>query len=264
MMTKYQFNQILTYFCSSVFVAVFVILCQNPILNNFQSAGVLLLLVLVEHYLLNLVHIGSHRALSKNAVYNDILGNLIAILAGVTLPVFRSTHNLHHAYPNDHSKDPDHVISTKGGLWWLPLRIFYHDYFFFTHGLYKQKNNFQIYLIDRLMQIGLVCGFWLNGKIDIWIFYWLPSILIIGFCYGLFQFYFPHYSMSAIDNWRRSERKNALQIFCIFAVDFSKYYHYKHHEKISSNLAYFPFWSYFRDHFVSKKKLNQMIQQVKY
>jgi beta-carotene hydroxylase len=171
---------------------------------------------------------------------------------------------LHHANPNDHNKDPDHVISTSGALWWLPLRIFYHDYFFFSRGLYKQKNNLQIYFIDRIIQIGLVTIFWVNGKLDIWIYYWLPSILIIGFGYGLFQFYFPHYTTQKVDTWRNSDQKNILQKVCLFAVDFSKYYHYKHHQKISSNLAYFPFWSYLQDRFLAQKKLSEMMNEIKY
>jgi beta-carotene hydroxylase len=263
-MNKYQLNQLLTYLFGFAFVGVFIFLCLTPTLSLWQSALVMALLVFLEHYILNLVHIASHRSISKNAFYNDLLGNFLSIISGVTLPVFRATHNLHHAYPNNPEKDPDFVISTKGALWWLPARIFYHDYAFFKRGLYKQKNALFTYFTDRLIQIALVLLFLFTGKLDIWIFYWLPSILIIGFFYGLFQFYFPHYSTKTIDSWRLLAHKNIFQKLFIFWVDFCMYYHYKHHEKINSNRPYFPFWSYFQDRCVLKKDLVELLKEVKY
>ena len=264
MINKYQLNQFLIYLFGCAFVGVFIFLCLTPVLSIWQSGLVIILLVFLEYYILNLVHIASHRGLSKNSFYNDLLGNFASVLSGVTLPVFRATHNLHHAYPNDPDNDPDFVIATKGALWWLPARIFYHDYAFFKRGLYKQKNALKTYLLDRFIQVALVLAFSIAGKIDIWIFYWLPSILIIGFFYGLFQFYFPHYSTKIVDNWRVLAQKNFFQKLSLFFVDFCRYYHYKHHEKISSNQPYFPFWSYFKDKFLLKKNLTESIKEVKY
>lgn len=264
MISKYIFNQFLTILTSTVFIGIFIWLATTTYINLAQSALVFGLLVICEHYLLNLVHIASHRGISKNLLVNDIYGNLAAILSGVTLPVFRTTHILHHAFPNDPEKDPDYTISNSGSVWLIASRIFYHDYFFFKKGLYKPKDYLLTYFIDRAIQISLVLIFVFVGNLNVWTLFWLPSMLFIGTLYGFFQFYFPHYSTKLINQWKSLPSPNLFQKFILFSVDFSFYYHYKHHQKINSNKHYFPLWCYLEDRVIHKKSLSQSLSEVSY
>jgi len=264
MFSKYIFNQILAIISIVIFIGVFVWLSTLGNINIWQSIYAMIVLVITEHYLLNLIHIASHRSLSKNYFVNEFFGNLIAILTGISLPVFRETHNLHHANTNNPERDPDHFISTSGHLWWIAGRIFYHDYYFFKNGLFKRKNNLITYLIDRLAQISLVLVFQFTNNLNVWIYYWLPSILIIGSMYGFYQFYFPHYSTKFVDSLRSKPLKNIFQRFALFTVDFSRYYHYKHHEQIKNNTYYFPFYTYLNEKFILKKSLGKQLGEIKY
>lgn len=263
MLSKYKFNQLLAVGVSTVFVSLFLILL-NFDTNWVQYSIIFVALIACEHYMLNLVHIASHRGISKSLWLNDLLGNMVAILSGVTLPVFRTTHNLHHSNPNNPTKDPDHFISTKGGLWWISVRVIYHDYYFFKNKLYKPKGYLTTYFFDRLIQFILVSLFALNGKFLVWQNFWLPSMLIIGTLYGFFQFYFPHFSTEIVDKWKTLKNPNFIQRFVLFLVNFSNYYHFKHHQQITNNLHYFPFWSYYLDRFKLNRRLPELIKEVNY
>jgi beta-carotene hydroxylase len=207
----------------------------------------LLLNILSLHYILNLLHMASHRNVVKIKWLNNFIGHFCAIIVGFSFDVFRSTHILHHAFPNDPKKDPDHAISTGGSLWWISFRVFYHDYFFFKRKLYLKDSNLKGYLLDRFVQIVLIIALTLTQTSTIFIFFWLLPLLITGSLYGLYQFYFPHYSTQTIDNWKRSSELNLLQKIILFSVDISSVYHFKHHQKITNNTFYFPIWAYLQD-----------------
>jgi beta-carotene hydroxylase len=264
MISKYLFNQLLTVATSVVFISLFVWLATTNSINFAQSTLVFGLLIICEHYLLNLVHIASHKGISKHLFINDLYGNFAAILSGVTLPVFRTTHNLHHAFPNDPEKDPDFTISNSGSVWLIASRIFYHDYFFFKKRLFKPKGYLLTYFIDRAAQISLVLVFVFVGSLNAWTLFWLPSMLFIGTLYGFFQFYFPHYSTKLIDSWRVAKKPNVFQKSMLFWIDFSFYYHFKHHQKVNSNRHYFPLWCYFQDRFIYGKSLTESLKEVNY
>jgi hypothetical protein len=73
---------------------------------------------------------------------------------------------------------------------------------------------------------------------------WLIPLLVVGFCNGLFLFYFPHYTIR-IELFARSlEKQNIFSQLLLTTIDISRYYHEKHHEKIQSNRPYFPVFSY--------------------
>ena len=57
-----------------------------------------------------LMHDAGHRAAFASKWANDILGYLCAFTVGAIFESWRWHHNTHHAYPNQHSKDPDMEI----------------------------------------------------------------------------------------------------------------------------------------------------------
>lgn len=266
-----------------IFLPKLQILSSNLILF-LQFFGFFLLIIIGMlfnlHYFMNLVHLSSHRLLSKNKVINSILGNLSAIFCGLTLADFASTHLIHHSFLHT-EKDPDRMIARAPHFLVLPFFIFWHDLWFWQNNLW-QNNRFIGYLTDRIIQICLVLLFWYFGKLNLWLIFWLLPIYLVGFFNGMFLFYFPHFQT----NWEKKKRlinnyqtsikteklkpksefnefennftenfekieiktqiknhKIKLDYFDqlgLFIIDLSRYSHALHHEKIHSNWAYFP------------------------
>ncbi len=89
--------------------------------------------------------------------------------------------------------DPDEFISQSPHFLLLPFLIFWHDFYFWTTGLWR--NGFWLgYVLNRLFQIILVLVFWYFDKLNLWLTFWLLPIYLVGFANGMFLFYFPHYT----------------------------------------------------------------------
>lgn len=54
-----------------------------------------------------LMHDGSHRAVFKSALANDVLGYFATSIFGYAYSKWYVTHNMHHASPNRENEDPD-------------------------------------------------------------------------------------------------------------------------------------------------------------
>lgn len=263
MLTKFNINQIILAAALSgilVLITGVIYLNQVPIPLYFASLAAL---ILFQHYILNVLHIASHRGAGKRKKLNNLIGHWCALIVGFQFDVFRTTHIQHHAFPNDPKKDPDYTISNTGQLWWIAFRVPFHDYFFFQQEFHKREHNLRNYIIVRAIQIVFLATVVATGVLDIFIFYWLLPLFITGNLYGLFQFYFPHYSTPTIDNWRKSRSLNVVQQFVLFCVDISGYYHFKHHQQINNNTYYFPFYAYWQDR-LAKRPLRENVTDLKY
>ncbi|MCF4165638.1 fatty acid desaturase [Zavarzinia compransoris] len=80
------------------------------------------------------LHDGTHRAVSRNPVINDILGTLSGqiLLPGVSVEVYRHLHLEHHKVTGEHGDDPDDFLT--GPKWRsLPLGMFTDIVWFFWY-----------------------------------------------------------------------------------------------------------------------------------
>ena len=259
---RYTFN--LTYFFinSIFFVGIYYILL-NFELRIYQYLLSIPIIVLVLHYNLNLVHLASHSLISRNRKLNSFIGNICSTLGGVTFADFRSTHMLHHKHALDEKLDPDHDIATGRSLFILPFKIWYHDRFFWTRGLWKINNNWRGYVVNRLAQFSVVLLFFVTGNFHIWLLFWMFPNYIVGFLNGLFLFYFPHYTTKLEKEWRLSHSNPVWAKFGLFCIDLSRYYHEMHHEKIATNKNYFPFEDYILNKIVLRNP-NKLAWTYKY
>jgi fatty acid desaturase len=245
-LTKYQINQ-LVFISDIIIVASLFYTLLYIQLNSYELVLIFLAIAICQHYFLNLVHIGSHHLLSKNNHLNSILGNIASIIGGVTFADFKTTHFLHHRNVSDDKNDPDNWITTSGNVFTIPFKIFYHDYYFWSRGLWRQNNAWKGYLTDRLVQGLLVLGFYFSGNILIWQYFWLMPLLLVGFLNGLFLFYFPHYTTKLERTWRLIAAKMPHQTLTLLAIDISRIYHEKHHDQIAENRNYFPVLAFIQD-----------------
>ncbi len=257
-LTKYTFNQLLFVFSQlNLFLSFW--LLWNFEFSLWQYALFVCWNILILHYHLNLVHIASHRILSKNKSLNSILGNLAAIFGGVTFADFSSTHKEHHRFVSDPHKDPDYDITVNTNFFLIPFKIWYHDRFFWQNDLWRQDRSWIGYLVDRVAQVLIVSGFYFSGKLSIWLYFWLLPIYFVGFLNGLFLFYFPHYTTKFENYWRKNP--SLITKILVLPIDISRYFHAKHHDRINLNTYYFPVFTYI----ITKiKQPNYSLQDLRY
>lgn len=251
---KYSFNKLVLVLAQlSLYLSFWLLLTQQ--INSLLWPVFIIWNFFILHYHFNLVHLASHRLLSKNGKINSFLGNLVAIFGGITLADFQTTHFLHHQNPSNPTKDPDYNI-TQSNFFILPFKIWYHDLYFWTQGLWLKHRNWLGYLVDRFFQVVLVSLFLFTGNINIWLWFWLLPVFLVGFFNGMFLFYFPHYTTKLEKIWRlelensreslnipKQVKINLIKLI-LFLIDISRFYHEKHHDKVLENTAYYPLESY--------------------
>jgi fatty acid desaturase len=224
-------------------IALFILFCG--FITSFNQVHIFFKIcawignVFALHYLMNVVHMASHQRLSRNTKINRFFGMLAATFSGITFDDFRSTHRLHHRFP-DSAEDPDQPITLGGSLLTIPFRIWMHDQWFWMRGLWKKQGAWRGYLINRLLQIVIISSLFVTGHMSIWITFWLLPILFVGYANGLFLFYFPHYTA----DWEGKLKGNFIGTRIQWLINFSRYYHELHHDSTVNNGAYFPLWSY--------------------
>ncbi len=251
MFTKHNINQLTLATSILSFITAFVIAGQ---VTSWEVRIVCFALVVISlHYVLNLVHIGTHNLLSKNRRINSILSNVAAFFGGITFAAFRTTHLLHHRFTSEEDKDPDLYITKSGPIWSIPFKILYHDVFFWRQGLWKQNSGWQSYLITRILQITLISTLFFSSYRLIWVYYWLVPMLILGLLNGMFLFYFPHYSTKLERKWRA--KPTPYNYIPRTLIDISRIYHERHHDKINNNQNYYPIIASL-NHFIINKNFN--------
>ncbi len=157
--------------------------------------------LLIFYVLGTVLHDAAHGVAHRSRWMNEWIGITAALLQGFALPIFRRTHNQHHANTNDPKKDPDYYVSTGGGLWTMSFRFAHHELFFFKHKLY-QKNDLLVWGLTRVLQIAMLVTVWKMGIMIELCNLWLTPALICGHLLVLFFDYIPHRPFVDTARWR--------------------------------------------------------------
>jgi fatty acid desaturase len=223
---KTTLNQLLFFIVSIVFFLnwYFVFKFEYPFEISFLVSIVCL------HYLFTTVHQSSHFLLSKNSKINYSFGFLASLFAGITFADFLFTHTIHHKMIGDPKNDPDHLISGSGPVISIPFKIWLHDYYFFKNN--KVKHQFVSYFLTRITQVCIVIFvFLLTGQINLFLYFWLLPMLVVGLFNSYFLFYIPHYEIKGWC-WKTNLGKHLIKT--------SRISHHNHHDNPSKNKDYFP------------------------
>ncbi|MEM1312203.1 MAG: fatty acid desaturase [Patescibacteria group bacterium] len=257
--TKYNLNRLVFLIANSILFSIFYVLLNNE-LNIMQNLGLGICIIVCLHYNLNILHLASHRLLSKYKWLNDLFGNVSAIIGGVTFPAFQGTHFIHHRNPSNPTADPDYTITNSKNFIFLPFNIWHHDRYYWQKKLWQKKFPAWQYFLNRLAQIAIVAAFYFSGNLNIWLYFWLLPIYCVGFLNGMFLFYFPHYTTRLETIWRAHQQQgkaiNVFQKLSLFLIDISRFYHEKHHDKVLENRNFYPLEVYLLQRLASGKKAN--------
>ncbi len=257
MINKYKVNQIVL---STNLLCFFILqfwLYSKESLLDWYTVPALFVIVINLHYFLNVLHLATHNLMSKKRWANNYMGRISAILGGLTFAEFSKTHLQHHLHPADSSKDPDYLLTKSGSLLTLPFRIWVKDIYFWKTKFLSTPSYSKMYIQDRLVQIIILVSILFFGKISHFLFFWSLPSLLVGFSYGFYLFYFPHY----ISKWEKRARlvevsqlqnsslagKFIFDKIILWSIDLSRFYHAQHHFKIQDNLNYYPLLAYIKD-----------------
>ncbi|NJL97278.1 hypothetical protein HC864_05785 [Candidatus Gracilibacteria bacterium] len=260
-MTRSKISSLILIVNLSFFLYYYYLLI-NFELNRFTKVILFFAIAISQHYFLNLVHITSHKIASSNKYLNSLIGFVASIFGGVTFADFQTTHMLHHQNTSNPTKDPDHFITTFGPIYLIPFKIFYHDVYFWTKSLWK-KNRWIDYILVRVIQIAIVCGFYLTNNLNIWLHFWLVPVFLVGTLNGFFLFYFPHFTTMTEKKWRKQKNQNQIQKIFLTSIDISRTYHEDHHQNIKTFKNYFPIVGFIIDQ-IKKTPIRKYPHNLKY
>jgi fatty acid desaturase len=252
MINKYTVNQLIFLVNLLCFLVVFYLVFSQDYFFNVWLIPSLIIIAINLHYFLNILHLATHSQVSKNKQINLLIGRISAILGGLNYAEFSKTHLSHHSYPGNKDKDPDYLLTKSGSLLTLPFRIWVKDKYFWNSNLSKAKGYKLMYIQDRIIQLAILALILFSSKLQYFLIFWSLPALLVGFSYGFYLFYFPHY----ISKWevikRDSLKTNLIERSILFSIDISRFYHTQHHFKVGENRNYYPLATYFKD-FIQNK-----------
>ena len=196
----------------------------------------------------------SHSALGKKRWVNIFYGTWAAVFCGTTFTDFKANHMLHHSKAGQPKLDPDDKIAKNANFLFIPFKIFYHDYDFWTKGLWKKDMGWAGYLLVRFLQMGLIYIAFASGKQLLWIVFWVLPVYLLGVVNGAYLFYYPHYTSKNELAWRSLKKQNLFHKLALKLIDISRHYHEIHHEKVSTNYVYYPLEYYLWEKFTSSSE----------
>lgn len=247
MINKYTLNQLVFLVNLFCFLVVFYLLFSQNYIFNIWLFPSLVVIAINLHYFLNTLHLATHSLVSRNKKINLLIGRISAILGGLNYAEFSKTHLSHHSYPGDKDKDPDYLLTKSGSLLTLPFRIWVKDKYFWNTELSKAKGYKQMYIQDRVVQVIILLSIIFSSKLQYLLIYWSLPALLVGFSYGFYLFYFPHY----VSKWEAKQRDNLkpniFLKFILLSINLSRFYHTQHHFKVGENRNYYPVTAYFKD-----------------
>jgi beta-carotene hydroxylase len=237
---RYQTNQIilsisLTGLCLNLFgVSIFH--------NNWFKVWAFTTNLIFLNYLVNCVHQSSHFLLSKKTIWNRVLGHVASIFSGFTWSHFLTTHLEHHKHVGNDNLDPDYPIANSGNFFLIPFLIWRMDWLFFSFNLHSKKTYLADYIFDRMVQLLFVAIVIRLGYWDNFAYFWIIPMFVVGFLYGQYLFYWPHYS-NQFEIWCRRQRWFLPQLYA-GTIELARIFHAMHHDKVTNNTAYFPLETY--------------------
>lgn len=145
----------------------------------------------------SVTHDAIHEIASRNRLINGLMGRVCAFHEGMTYPIFKISHMMHHRYTNNPVMDPDYVIGRKPRLLlpiWVVVRLLHDNGYMIRTKLWRGKGK---RLAEHLLTVAAQIIFFLMlaglfGFIDA-LFLWVIPIAIAGASVEILVAWLVHY-----------------------------------------------------------------------
>ena len=175
-------------------------------------------------------HDAIHGIGTPNKSLNGLLGRVCAFHEGMTYPLFKLSHMMHHRHTNHPQWDPDWVIGRKP-RWLLPLwvaaRLLHDNGYMIRQGLWRGKRR---YLLEHLATIMLQVGYFLAlaavfGTANaLWL--WVVPLALAGALVELLVAWLVHYPQ---ESQAKYEHTRLIHSRLLQVVMFNHNLHLVHH-----------------------------------
>jgi beta-carotene hydroxylase len=156
----------------------------------------------------SVTHDAVHGIASCNRRLNAIMGRICAFHEGITFPIFKLSHMMHHRFTNHPEKDPDFIIGRKPRLLlpvWMLVRLLHDNTFMVKQRLWKGRSRYFLeHLLTVCMQVGYFFGLSqiLGATTTLWI--WLIPLATAGMVVELLVAWFVHYPQESQDRFEHT------------------------------------------------------------
>lgn len=195
---------------------------------QLTTAAIINTIVLYSMY--SVSHDAIHEIASENYFYNGVMGRICAFHEGMTYPIFKVSHMMHHRYTNHPVMDPDHVIGRKPKYLfplWVVVRLLHDNGYMIKTGLWRGKGK---RLIEHLLTIGAQIGFFyalatIFGYFDA-LLLWLVPVAVAGASVEILVAWLVHYPQ---ESQHRLEHTRLIRSRLLQVLMFNHNLHVVHH-----------------------------------
>jgi len=164
-------------------------------------------------------HDAIHDIASKNRTINGLMGRVCAFHEGMTYPIFKVSHMMHHRYTNDPVMDPDYVIGRKPRLLfpiWVIVRLLHDNGYMIKTKLWRGKRK---RLLEHLLTVAAQVAYFLIlaqlfGTTNA-LLLWLVPVAIAGASVEILVAWLVHYPQESQSKYEHTRliRSRVLQFF---------------------------------------------------
>lgn len=175
-------------------------------------------------------HDAIHGIASPSKWLNGLMGRICAFHEGMTFPIFKIAHMMHHGHTNHPQMDPDWIIGRKPRILlplWVVIRLLHDNSYMIQRGLWRGKNR---YLIEHLFTVVLQGVYFvalasLFGTLNTFLL-WVIPLAIAGALVELLVAWLVHYPQ---ESQHRLEHTRLIQSRFLQFVMFNHNLHVVHH-----------------------------------
>ena len=160
------------------------------------------------------LHDATHRTVSSNRRFNDLLGTLssLLLLPGITTRIYRYLHLEHHRYAGDTVKDPDDPFVTAEG-WRLVFVLLYPEILwsvFYISRWRSRPASERVEFVGNLVFYALFHLFWLTSPyaLEFFLAWMIPQRIGLG----LVTWFFAHIQHPAHVTWEAAPLQTTVRV----------------------------------------------------
>lgn len=163
-------------------------------------------------------HDAIHDIASGNRTINGLLGRVCAFHEGMTYPIFKVSHMMHHRYTNHPVMDPDYVIGRKPRVLfplWVVVRLLHDNGYMIKTRLWRGKRK---RLAEHLLTVVAQVAFFaalaaLFGAGDA-LLLWIVPVAIAGASVEMLVAWLVHYPQESQHKFEHTRliRSRVLQV----------------------------------------------------
>lgn len=178
----------------------------------------------------SVTHDAIHAIASANVRLNGLMGRVCAFHEGMTYPIFKISHMMHHRYTNDPRMDPDWVIGRKPRALlplWVAVRLLHDNSYMISRKLWRGKQR---HLAEHLITIALQVAYFavLASVFGIanTVVLWVIPLAIAGAAVELLVAWLVHYPQ---ESQHRLEHTRLFKSKILQVLMFNHNLHVVHH-----------------------------------